>query len=113
MLGARIRAIRESQKKSMSELANACGVNVVHISDIERERRFPSLELLEKIANYLDRDVFELKDLYHRDKGYISFDLFDKPKIVQNMMVELACKWDNISEEKAKQIIEVLSNKKD
>lgn len=53
-LGKRIRELREAQDYSLREFARKLGdVSAAHISDIELGRRFPSEELLTKIAKFL------------------------------------------------------------
>lgn len=64
-LGTKIRELREERDFSLREFAKKLGdVSPAHISDIELGRRFPSDELLEKIARLLD---FPLEELRHLD----------------------------------------------
>lgn len=52
-LGERIRELREAADKSLRELARDVGVSAAFMSDIELGKRYPSDEVLEKIADEL------------------------------------------------------------
>lgn len=61
-LGKRIRELREESGVSLREFAKKLeGVTATHISDIELGRRFPSDELLKRIASRLHVSVQELR----------------------------------------------------
>lgn len=60
-LGERIRELREQKDISLRELAKKLGVSPAFLSDIELGRRFPSDEVLAKIAKELGESVEELK----------------------------------------------------
>lgn len=53
-LGKRIRELREKKGSSQEAFAGACGLNRVHMSDIERGQVNLSIATLKKIANNLD-----------------------------------------------------------
>lgn len=52
-LGERIRELREVADKSLRELAREVGVSAAFLSDIELGRRYPSDDVLDKIARKL------------------------------------------------------------
>ncbi len=52
-LGKRIRELREKKKLSQEAFAGACGLNRVHMSDIERGEVNLTLATLNKIARNL------------------------------------------------------------
>jgi transcriptional regulator with XRE-family HTH domain len=61
-LGNRIRELREARDLSLREFARKLGdVSAAHVSDIELGRRFPSDDLLAKMASVLDVPLAELK----------------------------------------------------
>ncbi len=60
-LGQLIRELREEQDISGRELAKKLDISAAHESDIELGRRFPSEELLAKIARVLHKPVDELQ----------------------------------------------------
>lgn len=61
-LGNRIRELREERDFSLREFARKLGnVSAAHVSDIELGRRFPSEELLTKIADVLTVPLADLK----------------------------------------------------
>lgn len=49
-LGARIRQARTSRNMSQLELADACGISVPYVSDIERGKKCFSVDILLRIA---------------------------------------------------------------
>jgi transcriptional regulator with XRE-family HTH domain len=60
LLGTNIRIYRKSCSLSQSKLAERVDTTTNYISAIEAGRRFPSLDILERIANALDIDTPEL-----------------------------------------------------
>lgn len=60
-LGERIRELREQKDLSLRELAKRLGVSPAFLSDIELGRRYPSDEVLAKIAKELGESVASLK----------------------------------------------------
>jgi len=66
-LGRGIRELREAHDLSLREFARKLGgLSAAHLSDIELGRRYPSEELLQKIADVLGVRVVELKHLDSR-----------------------------------------------
>jgi transcriptional regulator with XRE-family HTH domain len=62
-LGAFIRRIREAKDISLREFARRIGVSAAFVSDIELGRRFPSDELLSKMAVELEVEIEVFKKL--------------------------------------------------
>jgi len=63
-LGTRIREIREERDLSLREFAKKLGdISPAHVSDVELGRRFPSDDLLTKMARLLSVPFEELKKL--------------------------------------------------
>ena len=60
-LGERIRELREGFDLSLREFARKLGVSAAFVSDMELGRRFPSDELLQRIARELKTPLDELK----------------------------------------------------
>lgn len=59
-LGMRIRYLRKNKKWSIEDLALEAGINKNYLSDLERGKRNPTLNILEKIALSLDISLEEL-----------------------------------------------------
>lgn len=59
-LGMRIRYLRKMKKMSIEDLALECGINKNYLSDLERGKRNPTLQMLEKIANGFGISISEL-----------------------------------------------------
>lgn len=67
LLGQRIRELREEKDLSLREFAKKLdGISAAHISDIELGRRYPSEELLKKIARELGTPIEDLRSYDHR-----------------------------------------------
>jgi transcriptional regulator with XRE-family HTH domain len=63
-LGDRLRELRDTRDLSLRELARQLeGVTAAHLSDIEFGRRFPSDELLAKLARFFKVEEAELRVL--------------------------------------------------
>lgn len=61
-LGQRLRELRDEKDFSLREFADKLGgISAAHISDIELGRRYPSDDLLKKMADKLDTTVDELR----------------------------------------------------
>lgn len=60
-LGERIRELREEHDWSGRELAKKLKVSAPFLSDVELGRRYPSDEVLEKLASFLETTVDDLK----------------------------------------------------
>jgi len=59
-LGKNIARIRKLHNLTSTQLAELVGIKQPYLSQIERGRRSPSLEVLQKIAKVLDTTVSEL-----------------------------------------------------
>lgn len=61
LLGARIKELWKLKKLSQEKLSEEIGIDPKHLSRIEVDRSYPSLDTLEKIAKALG---FEIKDFF-------------------------------------------------
>jgi len=60
-LGQKIKELRDAADLSLRELAKILGVSAPFLSDVELGRRFPSEEVLAKLASALDVPLEELR----------------------------------------------------
>jgi transcriptional regulator with XRE-family HTH domain len=65
-LGQRLHQLRENADLSLRELAKQVGISPPFLSDIELGRRFPSEEILAKLAKALNVKLEELKQYDNR-----------------------------------------------
>jgi transcriptional regulator with XRE-family HTH domain len=66
-LGSRLRELREDRDLSLRELAKQIGdVTAAHLSDIEFGRRYPSDELLARMARFFSVEEADLRALDSR-----------------------------------------------
>ena len=66
-LGQRIHELRNKADLSLRQLANQIGISGPFLSDIELGRRFPSDEILAKLASALNEPVQDLKQYDTRE----------------------------------------------
>lgn len=108
--GGRLRELRSKQDVTLKELANELGVSVVYISDIERGRRNPpSGENINKIAKFLSTSPTELLNYADRYRDRVELSLNTN----SDTALALARQWDTISEEQAKEILNILKGDSD
>lgn len=60
LLGLRVREFRKQKKLTQEKLAETIGVDNGYISKLEVGQNFPSITTLEKIADVLDVELYEL-----------------------------------------------------
>lgn len=60
MIGHCLRQARQGQGKTLREVAEAAGVSVGHLSEVERGRKEPSSEVLAAICGALGLDLVDL-----------------------------------------------------
>ena len=61
-LGARLRELRKEKGLKVVALANKSGVSLAYVSEVERGRKLPSLEVLDRLAGALGLSVLEVLD---------------------------------------------------
>ena len=61
-LGARLRELRQEKGLKLAALANQSGVSLAYVSEVERGRKLPSLEVLDRLAGALGLSVLEVLD---------------------------------------------------
>lgn len=80
-IGQRIREVRNDKHLTQEYLANATGVNVSHISNIETNKVKVSLTLLVQICNALDVTMdYLLENEYHNPTSVIEKELLNMVK---------------------------------
>jgi transcriptional regulator with XRE-family HTH domain len=95
LIGQKIKEVRTSKKLTQEYLANATGVNVSHISNIETNKVKVSLTLLVQICNALDTTVdYILDNEYHRPTTTLEKELLnmvkDMEKEKQDILLRIA-----------------------
>lgn len=59
-LGARLRQLRKEKGLKLVALANKSGVSLAYVSEVERGRKLPSLEVLDRLAGALGLSVLDV-----------------------------------------------------
>lgn len=95
LIGQRIKEVRSDKHLTQEYLANATGVNVSHISNIETNKVKVSLTLLVGICNALDVTMdYLLENEYHNPTSVTEKELLntikDLPKDKQETLLRIA-----------------------
>ena len=61
-LGARLRELRKKKGLKLVALANKSAVSLAYVSEVERGRKLPSLEVLDRLAGALGLSVLDVLD---------------------------------------------------
>ena len=61
-LGFRLRDLRMDAGLTLAELSKPCDVSPQHLSDLERDRRTPSLDVLDRISRAFEMKVVHVLD---------------------------------------------------
>ena len=61
-LGARLRELRKKKGLKLVALANKSGVSLAYVSEVERGRKLPSLEVLDRLAGALGLSILDVLD---------------------------------------------------
>ncbi len=65
LIGARIKSIREAKKLTQEGLAEKMDINTIYLSNIERGKANPTLDMLIKLSDALEVEMWELFDYGH------------------------------------------------
>ena len=96
LLGARVKSIRETRGLTQEKLAEKVDMNPVYLSNIERGRENPTLNLLMGISTALEVEMWELFDFKHETN----------PKALRDMLKKLTNELED--EEKLKTAVRLL-----
>lgn len=63
-VGKKIRELRQSQNKTLKEIADIANISISYLSDIEHEKKNPSINTIKSILNALNTSMFDFfKDI--------------------------------------------------
>lgn len=98
MIGKMIEQIRKEKGISKTELANLTGINIGHLTHIEKGERKPSHKALSQICDALSVPYQELFYAYdktltdeHIDNDYIKYISYDKIPLFTNLSDYITC----------------------
>lgn len=79
-VGERIRAAREAKRLTQAELGELCGCSNNHLSHLETGQSKPSLTMLLRLSNALEKDLnyFILDTPYVAPEAVINSEIADK-----------------------------------
>ncbi len=59
-LGERLRSLRREKGLKLAVVANRSGVSLAYVSEVERGRKLPSLDVLSRLAGALEMSVSDV-----------------------------------------------------
>jgi transcriptional regulator with XRE-family HTH domain len=68
-IGKKLLLIRKSKKISQAELSLLSGISQSYISDLETEKKTPTLNVIAKLANGLNCSVLDLIEIEKKQTG--------------------------------------------
>jgi len=104
-LGQFIRDFRQSNELTLREIAKVLEFSAVHCGDIERGRRNFPYRKLPVLAKYCGVKLSFLIALYAIDRRVLPLPVKSD---VFPCVVELASKWDSLTEEQFEDILEAI-----
>jgi transcriptional regulator with XRE-family HTH domain len=108
--GELIRASRRRLNRSLQDVADALGVSVVYVSEVERGKRPPfTVERLPALSRVLELDLDDLRAAAWAEKGMIEWD----PATTSDKQVEalVALARGGFSESQLEAILEIARKK--
>lgn len=78
LLGSRIKSLREYRKMTQEQLAERAGMNPVYLSNIERGKENPTLNVIIRISIALKIEMWELFDFKHETSSKALRDMLRK-----------------------------------
>lgn len=92
MFGKKIKFYRQRNGLTLTELANSTGLTKAAISQYENNKRTPSEELIEKIADYLGVSVLDLLENSRREVNFQHQFFHKNGNLSQREIDEFLCK---------------------
>jgi len=97
ILGKNIKSIRSQKKLTQAVLAEKANISIIFLSSIERGAKYPKADILARIAQVLEVEVFELF------KG--SLVPFDSKKLVTHLSKDISKKLNSALDDIFKQYL--------
>jgi len=85
---ANLKGFRKSRNISQEKLAEICGTELNYIAEIEKGKKFPSLDMIEKIAAALEIESYYL--FQNNDSTYIKNTTPLQKQEIINMLYKVA-----------------------
>jgi transcriptional regulator with XRE-family HTH domain len=108
--GGLVRQGRRRLNKSLQDVADALGVTVVYVSEVERGKRPPfTIERLPALAKVLELDLGDLRAAAWAERGMIEWD----PSTTSDMQIEalMALARGGLSENQLEEILKIARQK--
>jgi transcriptional regulator with XRE-family HTH domain len=110
--GERLRALRKGAGKTLGDVAEALGVSVVYVSDVERGNRSPLRpDLIDSVSNLLGCDTAELHKLAAEVRGAFELRTDRMPEPAKEFVAGLA-RGDQYPEDFWEQVIQMAKKQK-
>jgi transcriptional regulator with XRE-family HTH domain len=112
--GEFVRILRIKHHEIMGDMAKMLGVKVPFLSAVENGKKNVPVEWINKIVDYYNLDSGEqerLKEVIEESKTQYKIKAQNAGKLQRKAAVQFARSFDNIDDETAERIIELLNNK--
>ncbi len=117
--GSLLRELREARSMRLGEVAEAAGIKVAYLSQLELgRRRPPEEEVVNRLIQPLKasgEDRRKLKMLAELERKSFKLDLAGRSREEQDMMVALGRAWDDrtLTQDQARKIAGILHGEED
>ncbi|MGY3815043.1 helix-turn-helix domain-containing protein [Globicatella sulfidifaciens] len=95
-LGENLKKIRTSKKMNQEDFANLLNISRSYLGDLENNRKNPSVQTVQKLANKLETTVYEL--LYGVKEEIMTFDTGEELDEFRNLIIETIKARENSNE---------------
>lgn len=112
--GEFVRILRIKHHEIMGDMAKMLGVKVPFLSAVENGKKNVPVEWINKIVDHYNLDSGEqerLKEVIEESKTQYKIKAQNAGKLQRKAAVQFARSFDNIDDETAERIIELLNNK--
>lgn len=97
-IGKELRRIRQSQGKTMQDIANESDVSSMYISEIERNMKVPSDELIDKLSNLYKVNNIDMYEGFNKLPERV-----EKEVMSNSILFEILYKLTHITDNDAKE----------
>lgn len=110
--GDLLRELRQQAGKTLKGLAEHMDWSIVYLSDIERGKRNPpSVGDIKKMAIFLDIQADKLLDMANRQRNRVELNIESDDCVVTDAALMLARRWTDLTDDEAREIMEILNKR--
>ncbi|WP_167882015.1 helix-turn-helix domain-containing protein [Leptospira bouyouniensis] len=110
-MGEKLKELRSLSKMSINEISNSLAISKTYLMDLEHNRKLPSSDLLNRMSNFFEVDKNQFLELAVASRPFINLNIDPDNKNKLDTAVLLLREWDSMSEEKFKEIQNIINKK--